>query len=179
MAAAHVDIRPAEPRDATALARVHARSWPATYRGLIPDDVIAGVVAQEAIRAERFRALIANPDSGRRGWVATDHGTVIGLAFSGPSRDADASPGTAEIDAIYLDPDALRQGIGRQLMATVTADLRDRGFATATLWVLDANASARSFYAALGWRPDGATKSEPRPGGVLEEVRYARPLTGT
>ena len=178
MAAPHVHIRPAEPRDAVVMAHVHARSWPATYRGLIPDGVIAGVVAQETIRAERFRALIANPDSGRRGWVATGHGSVVGLAFSGPSRDPDAQPGTAEIDAIYLDPDVLRQGIGRQLMAKVTADLRDREFAMATLWVLGTNQPARSFYAALGWRPDGATKSEPRPGGILEEVRYVRGLTG-
>jgi ribosomal protein S18 acetylase RimI-like enzyme len=171
-------IRPAQPRDAVVMARVHARSWPATYRGLVPDEVIAAVVAQEAVRAERFGALIANPASGRRGWVATDHGTVVGLAFSGPSRDQDAGPGTAEIDAIYLDPDYVRRGIGRRLMAAVTADLHSRGFTIATLWVLDTNEAARSFYAALGWRPDGSTKSEPRPGGILEEVRYARALTG-
>lgn len=33
-------LRPAQPEDALAVARVHVRSWQAAYRGLLPDDHI-------------------------------------------------------------------------------------------------------------------------------------------
>jgi hypothetical protein len=33
--------------------------------------------------------------------------------------------------------------------------LRAAGFATATLWVLEANARGRGFYEHMGWVPDG------------------------
>ena len=53
---------------------------------------------------------------------------------------------------------------------------RARGFREMTLWVVDRNTRARSFYEALGFAPDGATKVEQRPGFVLEEVRYRMDL---
>jgi Tfp pilus assembly protein PilP len=42
------------------------------------------------------------------------------------------------------------------------------------LWVLASNERARAFYGARGWRPDGGTKTEPREGFSLNEVRYRR-----
>ena len=47
---------------------------------------------------------------------------------------------------------AQRQGVGRALMSAVARDLLARGHASATLWVLEGNGSARRFYEALGGR---------------------------
>ena len=101
---------------------------------------------------------------------------ICGFAAWGASRDADATPDTAEVYAIYLDPDAIGRGVGRSLFATAVDDIVAHGSSAATLWVLDTNERARRFYAAAGWYPDGATKTEERPGGTLHEVRYARNL---
>ncbi len=170
-------FRRATAEDAVAVARLHARSWQATYRGLIPDEIIARVVRGEATRAERFRELFGDPDNERRGWVATHQEAVVGMAISCPSHDPDASDRTGEIEAIYLDPDFIGRGIGRSLLAHVVNDLRDQGFEEATLWVLDSNTRARRFYEAAGWRFDGSTKEDERPGGVLHEIRYRRTLS--
>lgn len=170
-------IRRATTHDADAIARVHARSWPFAYAGLLPDEVIAQVVDGRARRASRLAELMADPSSPQRVWVATHEGAVVGMAIWGPSHDEDATDQTADVEAIYLDPDVVGQGIGRRLFERLVADVRSQGFTDATLWVLDSNRRARRFYEAAGWHADGATKQEERPGGILHEVRYRRPRT--
>ncbi len=167
-----VGVRRATVADAAAMARVHARSWRFTYAGLVPDAVIDRVVALEERRATRFGEMLDDPSSRTAMFVATRGGAIVGMAIWAPSEDGDATPGTADVQAIYLDPDAIGQGIGRRLFGAVVEDIRARRFATATLWVLEANERARRFYEAAGWRTDGATKDDERAGGVLREVRY-------
>lgn len=48
------------------------------------------------------------------------------------------------------------------------------GGGTATLWVFEANAAARTLYARNGWLPDGGTRVEPEFGEP--EVRLRRAL---
>jgi GNAT superfamily N-acetyltransferase len=154
------------------MARMHARSWPVAYRGLLPDELIANVVANETGRAERWRRRLMDPSAPGSALVAERDDQLVGLVFWGLSEDGDAAPGTAEVLAVYLDPEAVGQGIGRALFAAAVADIESRGHDVATLWVLADNARARRFYEAAGWRPDGTTKVERRPGGDLREVRY-------
>ncbi len=45
-------LRPAEPADAMAVARVHVRSWQAAYRGLLPDAYLDGLRPED--RAARY-----------------------------------------------------------------------------------------------------------------------------
>ena len=82
-----------------------------------------------------------------------------GFAAFGPSRDGDAPPGTGEIPAIYLAPEVVGGGVGRELFEETVATLRRTGYARATLWVLEANDRARLFYERAGWVRDGATSS--------------------
>jgi ribosomal protein S18 acetylase RimI-like enzyme len=171
-----VTIRRSTPDDADDIADVHARSWQVAYRGLLPDEVIEHMVAGRPARADRIRELLADTDGPRRGWVAIDGNSVVGMAVTAPSRDPDAAPLTGELAAIYLAPQPMGRGIGRGLLVRAVNDLRERGCTDATLWVLRENQRARRFYEAAGWRTDGATKDEERPGGTLHEVRYRRSL---
>jgi len=167
-----VRVRPATPEDAPAMARMHARSWPVAYEGLLPDQLIASVVARESDRVERWRRRLADASAPGGAFVAERDNRVQGVVFWGPSEDEDATSATAEIQAIYLDPDAIGQGVGRDLFAAAIADVSSNGYATITLWVLTANARARRFYEAAGWRPDGRTMVQRRPEGTLDETRY-------
>lgn len=168
-----VAIRPQRPDDAEALVDVHLRSWRWAYTGLIADDYIDLLWSQRAERVERTRRTIAEAKPDERHWLAERQGEVVGLAFAHTSADPDAEPGTADVGAIYLAPEAVGQGLGRALFGYAVEDLRARGFARATLWVLESNARARRFYEAAGWRPDGGSKVEERPGASRHEVRYA------
>jgi ribosomal protein S18 acetylase RimI-like enzyme len=101
---------------------------------------------------------------------------VVGSVFWRPSEEPDSGPETAEIQAIYLVPEAIGLGIGRSLFQAAVDDIVAHGFKAAILWVLDTNERARRFYEAAGWAADGATKTEERPGRDLHEIRYARNL---
>jgi GNAT superfamily N-acetyltransferase len=116
--------------------------------------------------------MLANTSTGKRTWVAEIERRIVGFADTFPSWDDDADGETAMLGAIYLEKAVTRRGIGRRLMDCLQTDLRSRGYAAVTLWVLDTNERASSFYEALGWHQDGATKTERRPGLELHEVRY-------
>lgn len=172
-----VSVRRATPDDTDAFADVHARSWPATYRGLVPDELIGGVVGGRAARADLVRNMLVATDDPHHLFAAVEGDVVVGMAATAPARDPDATAATGELQAIYLAPEAIGRGIGRTLHDQALADLRERGFTEATLWVLRENQRARRFYEAAGWQTDGETKDEERPGGTLHEIRYRRALT--
>ncbi len=167
-----VTIRLATSDDAPALATVHVRSWQWAYQGQVPDAYLEqlGQTLGERIEARHTQLEHVPPEY--RWWVAEYTGRLAGFTITRPSEESDAAALTAEVVALYLDPEAVGQGIGRTLFAHAVADFRQRGFRQATLWVLESNTRARRFYNAAGWAPDGGRKSEERPGFLLHEVRY-------
>jgi ribosomal protein S18 acetylase RimI-like enzyme len=163
-------IREAEPRDARAIAEVHVRSWRAAYRGQLTDEFLDGMTVEE--RLEQHRRGLEEAREDWRTWVAEDVGRIAGFAVTGPSEDADATERTGEVYAIYLDPDRVGTGLGRELFERAVGDLRDRGFESATLWVLQTNERARRFYEVAGWATDGASSSERVDCEMRPTVRY-------
>jgi GNAT superfamily N-acetyltransferase len=166
-----VRIRPATPDDARRIAEVHVASWQAAYRGLLPDAYIRGLSVEE--RESRRLAELAEPEPGSGTLVAEEEGRIVGFASFSASRDEDAPDGTGEIPAIYLDPDAVGAGVGRQLFAAATEALRGAGYVRATLWVLEANARARRFYEKAGWAWDGTVSRHDFDCANEPIVRYA------
>lgn len=169
--ASDLSLRLADPRDAAAIAALHLRAWQWAYAGLIPSAYLGGLSSRLAERERLWRGWLT-PPSDARTWVAEKAGRIVGFVTVGPSGDPDATEQTGEVRALYLDPDVVGTGLGRALFTRAQDDLRQHGSDDATLWVLDTNARARRFYAAAGWQPDGATRTE-RIGGVdLLERRY-------
>jgi ribosomal protein S18 acetylase RimI-like enzyme len=164
-------IRAATAADARAIAQIHVDGWRYAYRGRMPDAVLDALSVDQ--RTETRRKDIETPRSPEhRTWVAERDGSIVAFAITGPTRDKDAPPGTAEIFAIYVDPARIGTGAGRELLAFILLDIRARGLAGPTLWVLDTNARARRFYEIAGFRTDGGEKTETFGGAALREVRY-------
>ena len=163
-------IRPARPEDAPAIAGVHVRAWQAAYRDLLPDDALAALSIED--RAERWRSWLHEPAPGGRVWVAEEDHRVVGFSSTGPTRDPTAPRGTAEVFTIYLEPDVVATGRGRELFAHAVDDLRESGYISAELWVLSANDRARRFYERAGWRTDGEERVESMYEIELRETRY-------
>jgi GNAT superfamily N-acetyltransferase len=163
-------IREAEPKDAEAIAEVHVRSWQAAYRGQLTDEYLDGLSVEE--RLEQHRRSLEQPRAEWRTWVAEDEGRLTAFAVTGPSEDADAEPSTGEVYAIYLEPDRVGTGLGRELFGHAVDDLRERGFSVVTLWVLETNERARRFYEVAGWRADGTETNEHVDCEMRPTVRY-------
>jgi len=104
--------------------------------------------------------------------VAEGSGLLEGFVALGASRDHDTGGRVGEVYALYVQRGAWRSGAGSALHDAAIQALAKADLIPATLWVLDSNAPARSFYAHRGWRPEGAVKLDHRPGATLHEVRY-------
>lgn len=165
-----LSLRLATEGDDEAISEVHVAGWMWAYRGQLPDAFLEGISVER--RRNLWRATLAAPDSDVRVWVAQIAGRIVGFAAAGPSREGAG----AELMAIYLLEDVAGSGVGGSLLERVTADLVERGFREACLWVLGSNARARSFYEKAGWKPDGTSKTEHVGEVELREVRYRRAL---
>lgn len=137
-------IRRALPADAVRIGTMHVQAWREAYAGLIPDEVLARLDADE--RAAMWRDIIAG---GRSVFVAELDGDILGFGACGPQRDV-SLPYDAEISALYVLHRAQRNGLGRRLMAAMARELIAQGHMATSLWVLETNAPARAFYERLG-----------------------------
>lgn len=165
-------IRPARPEDALSVAHVHVRAWQAGYRHLLPDSYLAQLRPEQ--RASRYD--FANTDAYRpKTLVALEGQAICGFVTTTPSRDADGHD-CGELCALYVDPDYWRRGLGSALLCTARLRLAERGYRHATLWLLDGNHGGARLYAADGWAPDGAVRTEWIGGVELAEIRYRRSL---
>ncbi|MDQ4108828.1 MAG: GNAT family N-acetyltransferase [Actinomycetota bacterium] len=164
-------IRVARPQDARSVAEVHVASWRHTYGGLLPAEYLDRLSVDD--REAMWLGAFADPDPKSGAVVAEAGGRIVGFASFGPSRDEDVPDGTGEVPAIYVEPAALGTGVGRELFEAVTRCLRDAGFMRATLWVLEANVSARRFYERARWVWDGAMSAHMFDCANEPVVRYA------
>ena len=174
-----IAIRDAELADARGIATVNVRSWRAAYRGLLPDDVLAGLSVRDR---EEFwsRALVVRPAHTCIVVASVaDDDAVVGFAATGPPLVAEdrGDPTLGDLYALYLEPDRWRRGIGTHLHAGALDRLRTCGFTHAGLWVLEGNARARRFYDHHGWTDTGRIRIDRGPGGTaLHERRFRRDL---
>ncbi len=165
-------VRRATPRDAADVAGVHVRSWQVAYRGLLPDQRLDEMRAEDRVARYDFGATDpALPST----LVAVDDGVIRGFVTTGPCRDADVT-GIGEILALYVDPPAWGRGVGRQLIAEARVTLSQQGFAEAVLWVLTGNTRAQRFYRADGWLPEPQGRTETIWDVPVDELRYRRRL---
>jgi GNAT superfamily N-acetyltransferase len=167
-----VHVRLATAEDAVDIAELHVRGWQWAYRGLVPDGYLDALSYQIPKRVVWWHDMLSGTSGPKWTWVAEGADRIVGFADTCRSWDPDADRSTAILGAIYLERSVVRRGVGRALMDRAVSNLRDVGFTAVTLWVLDTNDRARRFYEALGWRPDGTTKTESRPGFELHELRY-------
>lgn len=167
-----VSVRRAGPDDAEAIGRVQVHGWRWAYRDILPGAGFARL--PEETMGRRWRTLLGQAGADDRTWIAEHDGAVAGFCHTGLCRDPDAHPGWYEVHAIYLDDESLTgRGIGRALLQQALEDMRARGAAVVTLWVLRDNARARRFYEAAGFTLDGGEKVETDGDGVrYDEVRY-------
>jgi GNAT superfamily N-acetyltransferase len=165
MASTDFIIRDAVLEDADAIARVSAESWRSSYRGVLPDEVLASIDVDK--RAAKRRDLLRAGEG--LYLVARDARELVGFCDAGPHRDG--APGRGEVYAIYLLERVKRRGLGGKLFRCAQAWLAARGMPVVSVWVIEANSPARRFYEALGGRAT-VTKQSNVSGVPVVEVEY-------
>jgi len=145
-------IRKAVPDDVPGIAEVHVASWRTSYKGIVSDTYLANL-SVDSRAGIWMRALNPNdPHVAPLVFVAADEANrIIGFASGGRARShPDRYDG--ELYAIYLLEDCQRQGLGRRLVREIVHALRERGFQSMIVWVLEQN-PAIEFYRKLGGIP--------------------------
>ncbi len=142
-----ISFRRATANDAAAIAALRVDSWRTTYRGVMPDAYLDGMRAEES--AAMWSQVLAANAATVVVFVAEAGAEIVGFAAG-----MMLSPGKLEMDAeltaIYLKPIAQRGGVGRRLLALVSAALQEQGATALLAWVISDNQAARQFYAHLG-----------------------------
>jgi putative acetyltransferase len=136
-------LRPARDTDGDGLIRVITRCFD-QYPGCVTD--VDGEMPDLRAIASAYRAV----DGAY--WVAELNGAVVGcIGVAG----AAARPGVGvgvELHRLYVDPDARRLGIARQLVATVHDYAKARGARFIELWSDCRFTDAHRLYETLGYR---------------------------
>ena len=189
-------IRPAAPNDAQEVARIRVLGWRFAYQGLVPQGYLDSLnVAEDTERMHGYLsqlpqnlppnniASVQGPNDGekRSFMLAVRDDAVLGFChFSAAPNNADrperATPGgemVGRLHSLYIDPDALGQGIGHALMSQALSTFTAWGCERAHLWVLEGNSRAVSFYERQGWQLTGDTKVDRSHGPELHEQEMA------
>src|SRR4051794_15411678 len=157
-------LRAAGTGEAVALAHVHVESWRTTYAGIVPNQYLAGL--DETLRVKLWQEWLSG---GAIVLVAERKGQLVGFAHAGRIREA-VETADAEIYSLYLLRESQGRGIGRALLTEMSAVLKQQGFKSIALWVLERN-NARGFYQSCGGRL-AASKVIEIGGARLMEVAY-------
>ncbi len=164
-------IRPAEPGDASAIARIQVQAWQTAYAEIIPTEYLANLSVERSTKFWSKELTLSHLVV----FVVVDDGSVVGWASGGAGRDADG-PGCSEVFALYVSPKFWSAGFGRQLMSAIEASLPPNP--KITLWVLEQNAKALGFYQSMGYQSDGAAKTVSLGGKDLVEIRLLKTRRG-
>jgi ribosomal protein S18 acetylase RimI-like enzyme len=144
-------VRSASEADLPKVQALLGRSWHATYDVIYGSDKVAELtVSWHGVPALKER--LARPDS--EFVVADDGRSIGGMAYAAMDKD---EADVVNLHQLYVEPDLLGQGIGRDLFAEV-----ETCFPAAKRMRLEVepqNERAVRFYAGLGFHEVGWTKN--------------------
>ena len=81
-----------------------------------------------------------------------------------------------EIISLYLLPEYMGKGYGKELLKTAISELSAQGFQEIFLWVLEENNRARHFYERYGFLKAADVIEEKIGGKNVREIRYVRKI---
>lgn len=157
-----VEIRPARPDDAAALALVGRATFLETYAGQLPvANILAHCASEHSV--ERYAGWLVEDGHqlSSRIWIveAALGRAPLGYAVVAASDlPVAATADDLELKRFYLLGRLHGQGLGAQLMRTVLDGARTMGARRLLLGVFSANAHAIDFYARHGFIQAGARK---------------------
>jgi len=136
-----VTIRPAKQEDLQSIWRVHTRAIKEVCKNHYSAREIKAWAA--VLKPARYRGSIEKGVF----FVAVEDEDIVG--FGNLNRD------TCEVEAMYVDPDHLRRGVGMKILRNIETVARDCGLTTLRL---TSSLNAVPFYQKAGFEPQKHTK---------------------
>lgn len=154
-------IRLATHADAPDMGNIHARSWEAAYRDIVPAEYIR---RKSPTRAALWDRILSAENHTH--FIILSDGVAAGMMTVGPPQledveiknDAGIDDSFWELHGIYLHPDYYRRGIGTAALEFAAELARAAGKRNMLLWVFEENKNAIRFYQKCGFAADGASK---------------------
>ncbi len=151
-----MSVRAATERDIPQLLALIRRYWD-----------FEGIAGFEALRIELLlKQLIGAPFPGASAsssaqvappagavWVAESDGRLVGYVVAVTLWSLEHLGPMAEIDEMFVVPEARARGVGRQLLTSLEQHLAARGCVRLQLQLGVSNTLARAFYRRLGFAP--------------------------
>jgi ribosomal protein S18 acetylase RimI-like enzyme len=141
-----MQIKKAITTDAVTISEIHALSWKAAYQGIVPQQYLDKL--KEGFWVSAFESWI--PSGAVIAEILYADEAPVGCVAYGKSRDKKL-PDSGEIVSLYVLPAYFRRGYGKILLRHALSALKEFGFSSVYLWVLDENARARRFYEKNGF----------------------------
>lgn len=165
-----VQIRGAEVQDSASLAQIQVDSYRTSYAGILPQSYLDRFSYEE--QEHDWRDLLSSGSDDVLHVAEAETGEIVGYALGRPGPSP-IPPYDGELVALHVRGPHQGQGIGRQLIAAVAAELQRRGSTALMLWVLDKN-PARALYEGLGGRVLGQKEWDGNEvfGIEVQEVAY-------
>ncbi len=166
-------IRPATLQDAKDIAEIRVSAGQAAYKGLLSDNQISAVSADQRQSYWREAIEFSEPQV----HVALDDEKVVGFVGFDRSRDKGTPPTTGEIWAIYVATSHWGKGVGLALWDAAREGLLEEGCTKVTLWVPLGNERALRFHDLAGFKREMTSiKTVPMGAVKVEEIRLKRDL---
>jgi GNAT superfamily N-acetyltransferase len=143
-------IRAPRTGEAKSIADLHLRTWIETYAGIFSPSALG-----EQARADKvamWASICEAPRPDFQAAVVEVDGELVGFAGAGRNVD-EPPPRPRQLWFIYLLAHAQGSGAGQALLEEVLGDN------PASLWVLERNSRARSFYRRNGFIEDGTAQA--------------------
>jgi ribosomal protein S18 acetylase RimI-like enzyme len=146
-----LQVRRANADDLPAIADLHAASWRAAYRQILPDAYLDGPLIED--RRAHWSGVTEKMALSDRLLLAERGNGLCGFIAAWASAGLGCEGGFALfIDNLHVRPELRGQNIGGLLMRSLAASLNEGENCRAYLWLLDGNENAGRFYAKLGGR---------------------------
>ena len=156
----NINIRLAVLSDASAMAEIHARSWEAAYKDIMPAKYIE---KQSEKRPAQWRNILSQEN--KKQYIIEADGKPAGMVCVGEPHheyteifndDSCIDSSFCELHNIYLHPNYFRCGIGTRAMDFAINKGREANKSNIVLWVFAENIGSIRFYEVCGFSVDGA-----------------------
>jgi len=156
------DVRPAELREAQAIADLHVSATASAYKDLVPDEHLNKMPMAKRLNMWREAIEYGDPQV----QVAMDAGKMVGFVGFDRSRDKGTKNTVGEIWSIYVAASHWNKGVGL-----------DEGCTTVTVWIPLRNERALRFFDLAGFKRElNTAKTVPMGDIKIEEIRLKRAL---